>query len=120
MGRETDEFTEEALMQNYKIKRMSYKRINEWLQAITMLTKIYKQGEKVLYCPFCVLVGCSNCLWKIFEGKQCFDFQRELGIDGEITEIRNHKKWQTARIPMLRRWKKILQAEKDTRTEGGG
>jgi len=50
-------------------------------------------------------------LWEILEHKECFDFKRELGITGDICIVRDEEKWQTARIPMLRRWKKILKAE---------
>jgi len=107
-------------MQNWKIKRMSGKRINLHLSAIAVLAKHYKEGTDLLYCPFCAELGCADCLWEIIEGKQCFDFRRELGIKGEMIIIRNYKEWQEARIPMLKRWKKILQAEKDSRTEGGG
>ena len=110
-------------MQNWKIKRMSRKRINEWLYAVGILLNHYKGNMPLLGCPLCDIprfFACKNCLWEILEHKECFDFKRELGIDGDICIVRDEKKWQSARIPMLRRWKKILQAEKDSRTETGG
>lgn len=106
-------------MQNWKIKKMSYKRINLHLSAIAVLAKHYKEGTDLLFCPLCVEPGCADCLWEIIEGKQCFDFRRELGIEGEMIIIRNYKEWQEARIPMLKRWKKILKAELKRRAELG-
>ena len=106
-------------MQNWKIKRMSEKRINEWLKGINFLLGHYVKHTDAIACPFCDLANCLNCLWHIFEGKNCFDFENELGLEGDMVRVRTYKKWHIARIPMLRRWKKILQAERDSRTCAG-
>ena len=106
-------------MQNWKIKRMSNKRINEWLWAIGFLLRHYVKHTDAYTCPFCDMGNCLNCLWHIFEGKDCFDFKTELGLTGDMWKVRTIREWHKARIPMLRRWKKILQVERDSRTEGG-
>lgn len=106
-------------MQNWKIKRMSHKRLGEFLKGIATLIENYEKKTRVKNCPFCVIVGCSECLWEIIEGEDCFWFKYKLGIKQDITIARNSKKWREARIPMLRRWKKILQAEKDSRADVG-
>lgn len=98
-------------MQNWKIKRMSRKRINLWLKGIGFLLHHYIDHKKPYYCPLCDVTLCDGCLWEIIEAKQCFDLKRELGLEGDMIIVRNYKRWQTARIPMLRRWKKILKAE---------
>ena len=82
-------------MQNWKIKRMSYKRINAWLYAVGILLNHYKGDMPVIICPLCnipSLFSCKHCLWGILENKECFDFKRELGIEGEICIVRDEKK----------------------------
>ena len=98
-------------MQNWKIKKMSEKRINLWLQGINFLLRNYTKGKNPYYCPLCDVALCDGCLWTIIEGKQCFDLKRDLRLGGDMVEARKYKKWQTARIPMLRHWKRILKAE---------
>jgi len=109
-------------MQTYKIKRMSYKRINEWIKEIDHLLYYYKRKMTLDVCGLCLITNykCNVCLWKIIENSHCSDFKRALGLTLNIIYARNKKKWHDIRIPMLRRWKKILQVEKDRRTEGGG
>jgi len=102
------------MMQNYKIKRMSNRRINAWLYAVDILLNHYKKNMPIGPCPLCDIpfnFSCKNCLWGILENKECFDFKRELGFTGDIFIARDKKKWQSVRIPMLRRWKRILKVE---------
>ena len=98
-------------MQNWKIKRMGEKRIGRWICSVNLLLSRYRKEEDFTYCPLCTFCSCDNCLWKIFENKDCADFKKELGLQGDFLGIRNEEKWRSARIPMLRRWKKILKAE---------
>jgi hypothetical protein len=101
-------------VQNWKIKRMSEKRINEWLKAINYLLTCYQKKERVSHCPFCGISGCGTCLWALMENMRCFDLFQELHPKADFTAIvsyRNRPKWRTIRIPMLRRWKKILKIE---------
>ena len=114
-------------MQNWKIKRMSYKRLGEWLEAIKFMLSHYEKNRQFISCPFCDIAerrsgemhSCKRCLWGIIENKSCVDFKYELGYKTFIVNVRGRKRWRELRIPMLRRWKKILQAERDSRTEGG-
>ena len=106
-------------MQNWKIKRMSKKRINAWLYATGILLNHYRGNMPIDSCPLCNINLCRHCLWRIIEGKTCFKFKAELGLHQDMDIVRDEEEWHKARIPMLRRWKKILQAEKDSRTEGG-
>ena len=100
-------------MQNWKIKRISEKRIKEWIKEIDHLSDYYQRKEKLDVCNLCCIVGyhCPTCLWKIIENSHCSNFKREIGLTINIIYARNRKEWHKARIPMLRRWKKILKAE---------
>jgi len=108
-------------MQNLKIKRMSIKRINEWLKAIDLILNCYTKHKKLAVCPLCRIPkakACRYCLWEIIEDKSCFLFRNELGLfQYDIWEARNLKKWRKARIPMLKNWKKILKAELKRRNQ---
>ena len=100
-------------MQKYKIKRMSIKRINEWLEAIDALLRTYEIKANVRVCPFCCLISfgdCKNCIWYIIEEIGCNNFARTIDFRSAI-DARNKKRWRKARIPMLKNWKKILKAE---------
>ena len=105
-------------MQAYKIKKMSVKRINQWLSAIGKLLKHYEGKVGVYTCPLCDVptrVGCDYCLWKIIEGNHCEDFARELYGDdadpGELRENLRFKRWKIVRLGQLKNWKKILKLE---------
>ncbi len=100
-------------MQNWKIKRMSRKRINEWIKETDKLLYYYQRKIRLPACGLCGIVGyhCPACLWKIIENSHCANLKRELGLRMVIIDARNKNKWRTARIPMLRRWKKILKTE---------
>lgn len=101
-------------MQNWKIKRMSEKRIKRWLSDIDKLIRHYEGKAKVDRCPLCVGIHCRNCLWVIIEGIDCEDFAFKLygnwGASGYRRDLRN-KKWRNARLIQLPQWKKILRAE---------
>ena len=100
-------------MQNWKIKRMSYKRINGWIEEMNRLLGFYQRKERLDVCRLCVLVSyaCNVCLWKMIENSHCSDFKKKLGLNMDIIEARDTNEWRASRIPMLRRWKKILKAE---------
>ena len=100
-------------MQNWKIKRMSYKRLGEWIKEIDHLLYYYERRKRLDVCGLCIICmyNCGTCLWEIIDNSHCSDFKRKLGLNLNIIYARNKKKWREARIPMLRRWKKILKAE---------
>ena len=112
-------------MQNSKIKRMSHNRLGEWLEAIEFVLSHYEKKQAFVVCPFCIIVdrkefdmfSCIGCLWLIFEGKDCMNFMHEVGYTSWVSKIRNKKRWRELRIPMLRRWKKILKIELARRDE---
>lgn len=115
-------------MQNWKIKRMSYRRINQWLSAIGKLLRCYEGKIKLKICPLCQVAhtkGCEGiCPWYVIEGKSCDDFAMELYSEDAVAEnCRNglirYRGWKVARLRQLRNWKQIFQAELDRRTEGG-
>jgi len=106
-------------MQNWKIKRMSEERINEWLNAINELIEIYESKARVQCCPFCELLefgSCLKCLWHIIELISCTQFAVNLGFHSALG-ARDEKKWRNIRIPMLSRWKKMLKIELARREE---
>lgn len=95
-------------MQNWKIKRMSIRRLHAWIVAINGLLAYYEGKIKGdIICPLCGITSCDNCLWTIIEGGDCLD------VGGKILPgwSRESKKWRVLRIPMLKRWKKVLKAE---------
>ncbi len=100
-------------MQNWKIKRMGKKKINEWLKEIGQLLYYYQRKKTLDVCGLCSvnMFHSEVCLWKIIENSHCSNFKKELGLNVSFLSARNYKKWRSARIPMLRRWKKILRAE---------
>jgi len=117
-------------MKNWKIKKMSYQELSGQIRAIGSLLYYYQQGRSYPNeCPLCVVAKkyhprtttCSCCLWAIIENMTCGDFVDEnigWGV-GTVTST-NLSEWHQLRIPMLRRWRRIIQAERDARTEGGG
>lgn len=116
-------------MQNWKIKRMKHEEVESNIKICNKFLHIYKKGKyiKEFYCLFCKIIWkfhpkckykCEYCVWEIFEGEECEDFsQRKFEL--QVADIKHDEKWREVRIPMLKRWKKILQAEKDNRIEGG-
>ena len=100
-------------MQDYKIKKMSEKRIKCWIKEIDHLLDYYQRKIRLDVCGLCGICGmeCGVCLWKIIDNSHCSDFKRKLGYKSGICFARNCKRWREARIPMLRRWEKILKAE---------
>lgn len=114
-------------MQNWKIKRMSGKELKAQSKAVGSLLHYYQKGSDYPDdCPLCTIAtqynekdmgGCSQCLWRIIEKDQCCDFaDREFGED--VTDMTRKKEWHKIRIPMLRRWKKILKVELNRRKDG--
>jgi len=107
-------------MQNWKIKRMPKRKIGKWLKAINILLRRYEHRIN-LYgdCPLCDVedtkcIKADNCLWQIIEGIHCYYYARGRGFHSGLTR---KKAWIKLRIPMLRRWKKILKAELARRKE---
>ena len=82
-------------MQNWKIKRMSVKRINRCLSDIDKLIRHYEGKEKVDRCPLCIGTPCSSCLWIIIEGIDCECFAKKLcGNYGAVSyrrDLRNKR-----------------------------
>ena len=108
-------------MQNWKIKRMSDEELPAQSKAVGSLLYYYlKEKDYPDTCPLCKVgwkfhpkapYACSVCLWGIIEGEDCEDFaKREFGVlsAGHISMTAG---WHARRIPMLRRWKKILKLE---------
>ncbi|MCK5614819.1 hypothetical protein KAR91_73840 [Candidatus Pacearchaeota archaeon] len=108
-------------MQNYKIKKMSDKELKEQLKAVGSLLYYYQKGKDFPDdCPLCDVAGeyhprcsrtCDYCLWEIIEDEDCSDFSYRKFKKISAAYLTDTKKWHTARIPMLRRWKKILKIE---------
>ena len=109
-------------MQNWKIKRMSVKRINLWLSAIGKLIKHYEGKVRINHCPLCHVSRrshspgdcCWLCLWEIIEGVDCEDFAKELYGVRRASVYRSNlrfKKWRIIRLGQLRNWKKIFKVE---------
>jgi len=113
-------------MQTWKIKRMSTRRINQWLSAIGKLLKHYEGKVRVKGCPLCDMVdvgmGCLPCLWEVIEGIHCKAFAQKLyGKNADAGNCRNglkrYKRWRVARIGQLKNWKKIFKLELARRFE---
>lgn len=109
-------------MQNWKIRRMSVMRINQWLSAIGKLLKHYEGKVRIYSCPLCYVPKkggygtdkCWLCLWEIIEGKECKDLAKELYGSYYVSRCRSNlrfKKWRIIRLGQLRNWKKILKIE---------
>jgi len=95
-----------------KLKISHKGKIYEWLEAIDALIDEYTGGKKCLDCPLCLgRSDCKDCIWVIIERENCYDFSERLGF-GFVPALHKHeRRWQELRLPMLRRWKKILKAE---------
>lgn len=105
-------------MQNWKIRKMSVKRINQWLSAIGKLIKHYEGKVRIKDCPLCMVFngkGCEPCLWRIIEGEFCWKLKNRLyGLDhcvGHYRKDLRFKKWRIIRLGQLRNWKKIFKLE---------
>lgn len=125
-------------MQNWRIKRMSDKELGASIKACNKFLHVYKKGDcfgshLCLFCdvslkfhhkhalslPLDRAKKCDFCLWKIIEAETCEDFSKRE-FDDLVAGVKGTERWFKLRLPMLRRWKKILKAELDGRTEGGG
>lgn len=118
-------------MNKWKLKKMSYEELGDQLKAVRSLLYYYQKGRSYRQddCPLCEVTKyyhrrantCMDCLWAIIENKTCNDFvDEEVGINYGIKNATHLPKWHELRIPMLRRWGRIIQAERDSRTVGGG
>ena len=117
-------------MNKWKLKKMSYEELGAQLKAVRSLLYYYSRGKSYpADCPLCEVAKCYHrrgntcdaCLWGIIENMFCGEFVDEnIGINYGIVSATNLPEWYKLRIPMLRRWTKIIQAERDCRTEGGG
>jgi len=105
-------------MQDWKIKRMSIKLLERWLDSVNKLLLYYlgAEGTGMPTCPLC-WADCKECLWIIIERKSCDDFRDEL-YPGEyllgVSELRRNLKrlkWKAARIKQLERWRCIISHE---------
>ena len=116
-------------MQNWKIKKMSYQELIGHQKAISSMLYYYQRGEDFpTVCQLCkvsrtyhrkVSNACVNCLWKIIEGESCAQFAiRKIDRIAYVPALTDKSAWHKLRIPMLRRWAKVIQAEMDNRTEG--
>ncbi len=115
----------------WKLKKMSYEELGDQLKAVRSLLYYYQRGRSYRQddCPLCEVTKyyhrrantCDDCLWVIIENMNCGDFVDEnIGINYGIVSVTNLPEWYKLRIPMLRRWERIIQAERDCRTQGGG
>ena len=118
-------------MQNWKIKKMSYQELIGQSKAVNSMLYYYQRGRDFpSVCQLCkvsktyhprVRPTCVNCLWMIIEGTGCCEFAiTKFHRIVDISLMTRTKQWHELRIPMLRRWGRIIKAEMDSRTEGGG
>lgn len=119
-------------MKNWKLKKMSYQELIGQLQAVRSILYYYQRGKDFPgICQLCKVsrtyhprklgndTVCMNCLWMIVEGETCTDFGlKKYGQVQYVPCLTDTDRWHTYRIPMLRRWAKIIQAEMDCRTCG--
>jgi len=115
-------------MQNWKIKKMSYQELIDLRKAVRSLLYWYRRGKDYPgTCKLCRIArtyhpktrgtACHNCLWHIIEGESCAEFAlKKLSSRLYLRSLTSTPAWHKLRIPMLRRWAKIVQAEMDCRT----
>lgn len=91
-------------------------RAEEWLLAVRELLAWYQKGNNKLEydCPLCNLSespNCQDCLWLIFEGRDCDSVGQEYD-DKYICQLRRERKqpWTRNAIKRLKRWEKRLLA----------
>lgn len=119
-------------MKKWKLKKMSYEELGAQLVAVRSLMYYYSRGRSYSEdkeCPLCVVARkyhpltttCQVCLWTIIEDTTCGNFVDEnIGLNMGIISATRMTEWHDLRKPMLRHWAKVIQAERDCRTEGGG
>lgn len=114
-------------MQNWRIKKMKDREMEANIKACSKFLRVYRNGDYMqeMSCLFCKISSsfhlsaqdssegarkCNFCLWKIIEGEVCEDFsRREFSL--MVVSVKHQESWRNLRIPMLRRWKKILKIE---------
>lgn len=116
-------------MQDWKIKRMSVKRLERWLHEIGRLLSHYLGIHKLdeLDCPIC-FAPCKECLWEIIERKDCAVFRVEIYPKKtcliETSDLRRnpnkYRKWKKIRISQLMNWEKIMTLELERRKNEKG
>ncbi len=106
-------------MQDWKIKRMSVKRLERWLDSVDLLLRWYLGKTEVTSMPNCPLcwADCDDCLWLIIERKNCDNFRDELypkrdsiGVS-TLRRYPKYTKWKNARIKQLIHWRLIIESE---------
>ena len=105
--------------------KMSCVELNLWMETVDELLSCYEhenipQSDPFETHPLCWVTqlyakhggftDCPSCLWLIIEGKSCDRFSEEL-FNIPRYYISHTEKWRRVRIPMLKRWRKILKAE---------
>lgn len=118
-------------MKKRYLKKMSYEELGAQLKAVRSLLYWYQRGKNFPGpCQLCRVSRtyhlkakstCTYCLWRIIEGQNCSEFAAsKFGNTNFVRVHTGQDRWHVLRIPMLRRWERIIQAEKDSRTVGGG
>lgn len=105
-------------MQKWKIKRMSVKTLEKWLDSVDKILLHYlgAEGIEMFVCPLC-WADCDDCLWTIIERKGCVDFKDELYpknfflVVSELRRNLQYTKWKNARIKQLERWRCVISHE---------
>ncbi len=108
-------------MQYWKIKRMSVKTLERWLDSVDKLLLNYlgAEGLGMINCPLC-WAECESCLWAIIERRSCALFRDELYPERDppgVSSLRRHPtfekctKWKEARIKQLTHWRGIIVKE---------
>lgn len=108
-----------------KFKKISCTELNLQIETVDELLSCYKRGDAPTTsafetCPLCFItelygkygghMDCNICLWEILEEETCDDYSGRL-FNTPSSYVSHTKKWRKVRIPMLRRWKKILKTE---------
>lgn len=108
-------------MQDWKIKRMSVRTLEKWLDSVGNLLLHYLGAEGIVMptCPLC-WADCNDCLWLIIERKSCDTFRDELYPKSDhlaVSALRrypkfpSHVRWKRARIKQLEHWRGIVVGE---------
>lgn len=117
-------------MQKAKLKKMSYQELISQLKAVRSILYYYQRGRDYPgTCKLCRVSrdyhprtsntsACPNCLWEIIESENCTAFgKRHFSSYYYVRTLTPLPAWHKLRIPMLRRWAKVILTEMDTRTD---
>ncbi len=105
-------------MHEWKIKRMSVKTLERWLDSVDKLLLHYlgAEGIEISTCPLC-WADCDGCLWIIIEQKHCGEFARKLYPKRKdlgpslLRRYLQFTKWKKARVIQLERWRCVIAGE---------